>query len=156
MGVQIYEDTFQKFFELISERVLGLVDYPDSKQNEIDRWENFCHWADGCTLKVVFKDKDIGFGNPWRLASSIDTIPRDQKYEESILEDVHCLDDLLIEVPYKKLKSILLQQGEDEEDESEGDDQDSDEEEREDDDRGSDEGGDNDEDGDKDPWDEDD
>ncbi len=108
-GVQLYENSYHSFGRTIDERLKGISSDPDSEQEEIDAWESFATYDNGSTLKVQFIDEDIGQKNPWRRAKNIDLIPRKKQYEESILDEMPCLDDLPIELSYDELKKIYFQ-----------------------------------------------
>lgn len=77
----------------------------------LDEYSGFAQLKDGYTLKVRF-DK-TSFDNFFK-ADRIDFIKREE-YDESVLEDVVCLDEVLVILPYKELEKIFLELDENEE-----------------------------------------
>ena len=83
-----------------------------------DDYDKFSFLDDGLTLKVTFEEKSIEGSNPFLEASVIEFKKRKEQYDESEIDDLPCLDDLIIETPFADLKKILNQeQDEDDEDE---------------------------------------
>jgi len=70
---------------------------------ENDENEVFMDLQEGKTLKIRFASKKIGKGQPFAEADRIDFLERDEVYDESILEDVPKLDDMLIIMSYDEL-----------------------------------------------------
>lgn len=91
-----------------------LLDAVIKGADEGDNLENFFHLEGGMTLKVTFEEKNLG--TPFYEARIIEMKPR-KDYNEVILDKVADLDDLLKELPYKKLEKIFFE-GEEEEDET--------------------------------------
>jgi hypothetical protein len=133
-GFQLWEISHHAFGKLLDARVKG--------EDEDEEFNKFFHLEDGLTLKVTFAEEPAGEGGSYPKAVSIDFKPRKEQYDESVLDEVPCLDELLKELSYKELSKVL-DTGTDEEDEDEEDDdddeQDGEEEEEEDEDEGDDE-----------------
>lgn len=106
-GPQLWEVSFHLFGKLLDTRI---------KSAKGGRYDGF-YFPDkeGRTLEVTFVEKSMG-ANKFSEVVSIDFTERDEEIPEEVLAKVPCLDDLIIEVPYDKLKQIFLQ-----EPESEGD-----------------------------------
>jgi len=80
--------------------------------------EIFPDLEEGESLKVRFDSKIIGSGNPFAQASRIDFVDRKKQYDESILDEIPCLDDILQELSYAELESKFMEiEIEEEEDE---------------------------------------
>ena len=88
-------------------------------------YEVFPDLEDGFTLKVRFDSKSIGKGNAFAEASRIDFLERDEAYDESILDEIPSLDDVLQETSYAQLQAKFFE-NEDEEIENEDLDEDPD------------------------------
>lgn len=100
-GVQLWEVSYHLFGKLLDERI---------RQRGEEDWDQF--WYPDCggyTLRLTFSQDSIG-KNSFVRVSAIDFKPRDDDYEmpKEIREHGICLDDLLVEVPYDKLKAIFL------------------------------------------------
>ena len=102
----------------------------DGVINECDEDENFANFSDledGYTLKLGV-DQESGQGFTFIKVNRIGFKPRKKNYDESILEKLYNLDDLLILLDYDKLNSIFLQMpsGKKTEDDDDDDDDDDD------------------------------
>jgi len=88
--------------------------------NEDEDYEAFPDLEDGYTLHVRWKEESFA-GNKYTVADRIDFKKRNEDYDESILEDVPALDELLVKIPYEALKAKFFEmEGEtDEEEEDE-------------------------------------
>ena len=115
-GVQLFEISFHLFGKMLDARV--------KNADDDDGYEKFALLEDGLTLKCVFVEKHLG-GNSFYEVETIDFKARKEDYEDDILDEVHCLDDLLKFKDYAELKAILLQTEDD--DDSDDDDDDDDE-----------------------------
>jgi len=83
---------------------------------EHEEYEVFPDIEEGLTLKIRFASKTIGKGQPFAQASRIDFLEREETYDESILEKVPNLDEVLIILSYDELHAKFF----DMEDEEEG------------------------------------
>ena len=63
----------------------------------------------GETVKVRFASKTIGTGQPFAQASRIDFLEREETYEESILEDIPNLDEVLQILSYDELHAKFFE-----------------------------------------------
>ena len=95
--------------------VMDISDYCflDQLMREIEtgepEWENFADLEDGLTLKVRFIVKKIGAGKAsveFPMADRIDFLARDD-YDESILDESPCLDDILQVPTSKQIENIF-------------------------------------------------
>ena len=106
-GIQLFEYSFHQFGKLL---------FTYLKNDDEDEYQNFSHLDDGQTLKVSFDDK----GAYGKEASVIEFKPRKTELDEDLLDQTHCLDDLMKETPFKEMKNALLQTtSEDDDDEDE-------------------------------------
>jgi len=87
-----------------------------SYEDDDDNMDNFCDLIDGSYLKLVVEK---GWQGKGFSVERIDFKSRKEDLEEDILEDSHCLDDLLIIKDYDELKELLLAGEEEEEEEDE-------------------------------------
>lgn len=86
--------------------------FQDKLTNELkedDKYEIFPDLAEGYTLKVRFEGKTIGTGKPFPVADRIDFETRDQQYDESILDSVPNLDEILYVMSYAELEAKFLE-----------------------------------------------
>lgn len=97
-GVQLFECShYRGFGELL-----------DKKVKASDAYENFFYLDDGMTLDVMVEEESFK-GRPFMMPANIEMFPRKQPLSEDLLDQVPCLDDLLIRVPYKEMKATFLQ-----------------------------------------------
>jgi hypothetical protein len=76
---------------------------------EDENMEVFPALDEGLSLKVRFDSNTVGTSKPFAEASRIDFIERDTQYEESLLEEVPNLDEVLIILTYKQLENKFLE-----------------------------------------------
>ena len=79
----------------------------------------FSDLESGKTLKVRFDSATVGKGKPYAEASRIDFLDREEEYEESILEDILNLDEVLQFKTYKEIENLWFELDEVEEEEEE-------------------------------------
>jgi len=106
-GIQIWDISYHLFGEELDKSIRA--------SDEDDRWDAFFHLKDGFTLKVSMEDDSFS-GHAFVRAGRIDFKKR-EPYESDMLEQSHCLDELLIELPYDKLKKLYLGVDDDESEE---------------------------------------
>jgi len=106
-GVQIWDISFYLFGKLLDARI--------RKSEDDDEYEYFADLQDGKTLRLGVEEQSFG-GKSFYSVESIDFKNRREGYDEDILEQSHCLDDIVQLIPYDKLKKIFLQVPEDEDD----------------------------------------
>ena len=102
-GVQLWEYSYHLFGKLLETEL----------REGDDDLAGFADLVDGKTLKVRFKEKQMG-KNKFLEADRIDFLDRDD-YDEDILEDVLDLDAILNVFPYEKLDAIFTEMEDDEE-----------------------------------------
>ena len=105
-GVQLWEFSYHLFGKLLDSRVT----------TEGEDWDQFFYPDEGgYTLRVTFEEQ-----KPYGMkATAIDFIERDEPLPEEIVNHGICLDDLLVEMSYEKLKAIFLMQPTDDDKEEE-------------------------------------
>lgn len=96
-GVQVLDQSTFLFGDLIDAKIESAD--PD------DGYENFFHLEGGKTLKLGIEKASFN-GNTFYKVSDLEMKNRED-YEESVLEETHCLDDLLYELSYQDLKRIF-------------------------------------------------
>jgi len=106
-GVQIWEISFHLFGKRLDKEI--------QNSDEDDGYEKFAELENGFTLKCGVDEKSFG-GKSFYEVSSINFKPRDDDYDEDILEQTTCLDDILIIKDYDDLKEIFLQTKDDDDD----------------------------------------
>lgn len=109
-GVQIWEISYHNFGKLLDSRIRN--------RDEDDNYHLFADPEEGSIIRLTIEKDSLG-GREFSKVTAIDFKPFKKPLDGSILKNAHCLDDLLIETPYKKLKSIFLQADEEGEDEDE-------------------------------------
>lgn len=117
-GIQLWDISFHNFGKQLDARILN--------SDEEDNYREFYELEKGFTLKVGFAEKSFGSGKPYPEASSIDFKPRDEDYDEDILEEGPDLDECIIIKDYDELKNIFLQTTDDDDDDDDNDDDDDD------------------------------
>jgi hypothetical protein len=112
-GVQLWEFSFHCFGKLLDMR-------RQEAESDEPHVANFDDPEAGAILKISFAEKDAG-GYSFLEVYSIDFRPRANGLDDDLLNHGVCLDSLIKEMPYDKLKSLFLQVNEeDEEDEEDG------------------------------------
>ncbi len=122
-GVQVWD---------ISDWLFGK--YLRDKINKKERYATFADPEQGFTLDLGARTEKADFG-PMLVFSDIEFEKREEELDAKLLKHGICLDSLLVETPYEKLKQIFCQgsdtddapssrNGKDEEDEEEDDDTD--------------------------------
>lgn len=99
-GVQIWEISHHLFGKRLDKEI--------QNSDEDDGYEKFAELDVGFTLKCAVDAKSFG-SNSFYEVTSINFKPRDEDYDEDILEKTTCLDDILIIKDYDELKEIFLQ-----------------------------------------------
>jgi hypothetical protein len=79
------------------------------EQNE----HNFPSLDDGKTLQVRFNKESFN-NNNFPKASRISFLEREEQYEDSVLDEVPNLDEILVVLPYKELEAKFLEMDEEE------------------------------------------
>lgn len=101
--IQIHEGPYYNGLgELLSTKIAALEN--DDPRND------FFHLDGGMTLKVYAKSESGGTGK-FIKPVDIDMVPRRKGYDESVLDDVPCLDKLPRELSYDELHEIYYQTG---------------------------------------------
>ena len=109
-GVQIFEHSYHQFGRT-------LIECLNEADDDEEHISNFDDPEGGSCLRVKFR-KNAPFGIE---VSNIEFRPRPNGIDDSLLDHGICLDDAIVETPYKEIEKILFQT-------VEGDDEDGDEE----------------------------
>jgi len=109
-GIQLFDISFHLFGKLLDKAVRDA--------DEDEDFEFFADPEEGYTLKLSVSEKTMGKSRPFYEVSQITFKNRSEQYEQDIIDEAHCLDDLIKIVPYDKLRAIFLQiSGDEDEDE---------------------------------------
>jgi hypothetical protein len=117
-GNQLFDISFHLFGKTLDTRIRN--------SDEEDEWDKFFFAEDGLTLRVGFGEKSFA-GVTFYEAETIDFKPRKNQYEDDVIDEMPCLDDMLIVPSYEDLKAVFLESTptkskDDDEDEDEDDD----------------------------------
>jgi len=99
-GVQIWDMSFHLFGKRLDAEI--------KNSDDDDGYENFAELEGGFILKCGVEEKSFSGRNFYEIVS-INFKPRESDYDEDILSEVTCLDDILIIKDYDELKEIFLQ-----------------------------------------------
>lgn len=100
-GVQILETShYMGFGEMLDKKIKA--------SDEEDGYANFFHLEDGMTLKVNVEEDSFA-GRTYMKPTNIEMVRRKEPLDDSLLDEVPCLDDIITELSYKELKKIFLQ-----------------------------------------------
>ena len=110
-GVQLWDVSYFLFGKQLESAI---------KMGDDGEYDLFADLEQGLTLKLNVEEKKMG-ANSFSEVTAIEFKARKTPYDEDILEQTHCLDDLLKETPYDKLKATFLQIEDDKEDDDEDD-----------------------------------
>lgn len=99
----VWEFSYHNFGRVLKNKI--------DASDEEDGYDFFYDPEEGFTLRVSFSKADAG---NWLECTDIEFKPRRTKYPPEIADDAPCLDELLLETPYDKLKGLFLQTGEEE------------------------------------------
>ena len=113
-GFQLWDISYHLFGKALDARLRN--------SDEDDEWDKFFFIEEGTTLRVGFAEKSFG-GATFYEAETIDFKARKQPYDDEVLEQVQCLDELLIVPSYKELKDAFLEAKKSDEDEDDEEDE---------------------------------
>lgn len=99
-GVQLWEISFHLFGKTLDREI--------KNSDEDDNYENFAELEGGFTLKCGIEEKSFNRQSFYEVVS-INFKPREEDYDDDILKQTTCLDDILIIKSYEELKEIFLQ-----------------------------------------------
>lgn len=86
----------QGFGEMLKELVL-----------QDPQYEKFWELNSGLSVRLTVKEFAMPGGNKHNAVTRIDFVRRDYDYPESMLDKAPCLDDCLVDTPYKELEELL-------------------------------------------------
>jgi len=97
---QLWDISFHLFGKTLDARIRN--------SDEDDEWDKFFFAEDGLTLRIGFGEKSFG-GVTFYEAETIDFKPRKNQYEDAVIDEMVCLDDMLIVPSYDDLKAVFLE-----------------------------------------------
>jgi hypothetical protein len=101
--LKVLDVSFHNFGKLLDSRI--------KTSPEDSGWDEF-YFADdgGSTLRITVEEASMGGGRPFCEVTAIDFLPRKegQGIPKQVMDQVCCLDDLLVVLPYDKLRTIFL------------------------------------------------
>jgi len=103
-GVQVWDVSFHLFGKQLD----AVVKHSDENDEEENHYEYFSDPEDGSTLKTTFSEETFA-GHKYYEAGQIEFRRRKEPLPDEVVEAANILDDLLIILPYEKLKAIFLQ-----------------------------------------------
>ena len=113
-GVQIFDWPFWTFGKTLDSIVRS--------GEEGEGYDQFYDLQKGFTIKCVFVQDAWEGGSSLKVEPSLRFVDRRVKYTDDILDEVHCLDDLLIEESYDNLREKFLGGGVGDDDDDDDDD----------------------------------
>lgn len=114
-GPQIWDISYHLFGKVLDSTL--------KNSDEEDGFDLFYHLTKGLSLKLMVQEKSMGRGKPFYFVESILFKQRKEQYSADMLDELPCLDDLLIIKPYKELQAILMHTDADEVDKDDADDE---------------------------------
>ncbi len=99
-GVQVWEYSWHLFGKFLKGKI--------ENQDDDDNYHLFADPEKGMTLKIGFSEEK-GAGFTYYNGSDIEFKPRGGPLSDEVLNDAHCLDNLIKETSYEELKKIFLQ-----------------------------------------------
>lgn len=112
-GVQLWDISYYLFGKQLESAI---------KMGDDGEYDLFADLEQGMTLKLNVEEKKMGT-NSFSEVTAIEFKARKTPYDDDILEQTHCLDELLKETPYDKLKATFLQIDEDSNEDEDDDDE---------------------------------
>lgn len=111
-GVQIWSVAFGNFGKLLKTTI-------DKKADKHPEWKEFAELQGGFTLELTTEQKELkskqGGRQEFTAVARIDFEERDKDYNDDILDDTYCLDDMIKVTNYDDLKKIFEQADEEDE-----------------------------------------
>jgi len=103
-GIQIWDVSYWCFGKQLDGEIKTQAEDPEAEED----YSMFFSLTDGYTLRVAIEEASAGSFSYFKTAT-IQFRKRRKPYPEDLLDEAHCLDDLIIVLPYEKLKAIFLQ-----------------------------------------------
>ena len=107
--IPIGHDKFEKKLHIFDISYFNFQNLLDDELRENDDNSVFPNLVGGLTLKTRFASKTIADSKPFSQASRIDFLEREKDYNESILDKVVNLDEILQIESYKQLQAKLFE-----------------------------------------------
>lgn len=105
---------------LFPKQLFEKIDAAEEGDEEEADYQYFADPEDGSTLKIIAVEETFA-GNAFYKVSDIEFTPRKEGYDSDIATEAPCLDEMLVEIPYSKLKAMFLETSDDDEDEDDDD-----------------------------------
>lgn len=103
--VLIWEVSYHLFGKQLKDKI--------NNSDEEDGYDFFADPVQGLTMRLALQQSDKG---KWTEVADIEFRTRRVQYDAEIVNEMPCLDDLLVATPYDKLKALFLQTEEAEKD----------------------------------------
>jgi hypothetical protein len=88
--------------------------FQDKLNEELDENEDYCSFPDleeGLSVRIRFSEEKFG-KNSFASTSRIDFEERENQYDEEILDDLPCLDDVIVCPSYEEVEALFFELGE--------------------------------------------
>jgi hypothetical protein len=115
-GYQLWDISYHLFGKHLNEKIKSC------DKEDAERYDMFFHPLKGLLVRVAAKEETLP-GRTYLEFSDIEFKKRPEQYSSDVVDEMPCLDDLLIEKSYKELKDIFFQTPADEDDEDEDEDE---------------------------------
>lgn len=103
-GVMLWDVSTALFGEMLKDKI--------NNSDEEDGYDFFADPTEGLTMRLALQQSDRG---KWTETGDIEFRARKRQYDSEIVDEMPCLDELLVPTPYDKLKRLFLQTDEDDE-----------------------------------------
>jgi hypothetical protein len=103
-GIQILEMSYHLFGRVLDTRLRSIEEEDEDEQDH----EYFSDPETGYLIRASFEEKQFA-RTTYYECTSIDFKDRKEQYENDIIEESYCLDDMLIEMSYDDLKKLFLE-----------------------------------------------
>ena len=97
-GVQLWEVSYHLFGKQLKDKI--------NNSDEEDGYDFFADPIEGLTMRLALQQSSQG---KWTETGDIEFRARKRQYDPEVVEEMPCLDDLLVATPYDKLKALFLQ-----------------------------------------------
>jgi hypothetical protein len=114
-GVQVMDKSFHLFGKELDAAIRKY-----KKKHGEDAADKFASPDDGLSVLCEVEEKTFKKGT-FTNVKSAKLVERAEQYDEDLIEEVPCLDKLLVETPYEELKQLFDQSGDDDDDEDDDD-----------------------------------
>ena len=109
-GLFLWEVSYHLFGRQLKDKI--------NSSDEEDGYDFFADPTEGMTMRLALQQSDAG---KWTEVGDIEFRPRKKQYDSDIVDEMPCLDEMLVTTPYDKYKSLLFQTEATESDEEQSD-----------------------------------